>query len=449
MGAANPLPYGSGASDVTVNSAGTLDLAGQSASVNGLWGTGTIDNSIGSGTLVVGNNDVSSVFSGVLQNSGGTAAPLGLTKTGSGSFTLSSANANSGLTTVQAGVLYLGTAGALPGPALVTGGTLDASGFAQSIYSVSIGSLGSLNLAVGNLITSAGSDSFAGTLNVLGFSGGTQELMSYNSHMGTFDHVAGLLPNYQLYYGANELDIVHFSTGAPIWQAVGGGSWNSQSNWNSFSVPNGAGKTAVVGADTGSSASITLDTPQTLGTLVFSNTSGNSAAGYSLDSGTAGSLTLDNTGSTAQIVVNAGTHAITAPVYLVGGDLTVSASNHGMLTIGGSITQDTTRNLTLDGDGTGELILSGSNSLGGTSGTATVSAGTLVLNNNEALADGPSLTVGDASAVFGGIQPAGASNASSGAVSIAPVPEPGTLVLLAAVLGGLAIRRGYRRNRRP
>jgi hypothetical protein len=29
---------------------------------------------------------------------------------------------------------------------------------------------------------------------------------------------------------------------------------------------------------------------------------------------------LDNSGSAAQIVVNTGTHAITAPVYLVGGD---------------------------------------------------------------------------------------------------------------------------------
>ena len=61
--------------------------------------------------------------------------------------------------------------GGLAGPAIVTGGTLDlnASGFAQSITaSVSIGSFGALNLGFGNVITSSGSDSFAGTLDISG-----------------------------------------------------------------------------------------------------------------------------------------------------------------------------------------------------------------------------------------------------------------------------------------
>ena len=411
----------------------------------GLLERGTVDNSSGTGTLVAGNNDANSTFSGVLQNSAGTAAPLGLTKTGAGTLTLAGTNLFTGPATVQSGVLSLG-GGGLAGPAIVTGGTLDASGFAQSIYSVSMGGFGTLNLSLGNVITSAGSDAFAGTLDIVGAIH-AGELMSYAGHTGTFA-ASNLSGAYQLLYGSTELDIV--SSGPPTWSAAGSGSWNIGTNWSSGSAPSGVGVTAVVGTATNSTVSITLDTPQTLGTLVFSNTGGNSSAGYSLDAGTAGtgSLTLDNSG-TAQIVVNAGNHAITAPVYLVGGDLAVSASDNSVLTITGSISQDTTRNLTLGGDGTGELVLSGTNNLGGSGATVTVSAGTLVLNNSQAIADGTNLTVGDAT-FFGAphvrLGEAVASSAPGG-LGLTPVPEPATLVLLAACLGTTLIH-GRRRHRR-
>jgi autotransporter-associated beta strand protein len=396
-----------------------------------------VDNSTGTVTLVVGNNDATTTFSGVLQNSGGTAAPLGLTKVGSGTFTLASTNAYSGLTTVQSGVLYLGAAGAMPGPVSVTGGTLDLTGFAQTIASVSIGNLGTLDLGFSNLIASAGTDIFGGTLNLSGFNNQPGALMTYTGHSGTFTNVIGLNGAYQLLYGATELDVV--SSGPPRWLASSG-SWNTGSNWTSGSAPSGPGAIAIVGLPTNSSVNITLDTPQTLGALVLTNSGGNPSSGYLLDAGSAGSLTLDNSGSTALIVVNAGIHAITAPVNLVGGDLTVSASLNGILTISGDISQDITRNLTLNGDGSGELILSGSNSLGGSGGTATVSSGTLVLNTSEALADGTSLTVGDASFFAGGIQPAGGA-AAAPTLAISPVPEPGTLALLVAAAFLLLVRR--------
>jgi autotransporter-associated beta strand protein len=97
------------------------------------------------------------------------------------------------------------------------------------------------------------------------------------------------------------------------------------------------------------------------------------------------------------------------------------------------------------------LILSGANSFGG---SATVSSGTLVLNNSAALADGTSLTVGSAAFFAGDIQPAGGASANaplaaadppSGYPAIAPVPEPGTLALLGAILTGTLV---YRRARK-
>jgi hypothetical protein len=334
---------------------------------------------------------------------------------------------------------------------LVTGGTLDLSGFAQNIGTLSMSSLGTLNIGFGNLIQSAGTDTFAGTLNISGSNIHTGTLMTYLGHTGAFT-INGLPNAYQLLYGATELDIV--SAGAPVWQAAAGGSWTNGANWTTGTPPNAIGAAATFGTGTGDAQSITLDSPQTLGSLTFTNTASTST-GYSLDAGTAGTLTLDNSGA-ASIVVTRGSHAITTPVYLVGGNLTVSASNGGMLAVSGNISQDATRNFTLQGDGTGELILSGSNSLCAGGGTATVSAGTLALDNSTALADGTNLTLGDGTFFASAIQPAGHPSDGSAAgssinvplgSSLAPVPEPGTLAIAAAVAGiAVARRRWVRRQ---
>jgi hypothetical protein len=157
---------------------------------------------------------------------------------------------------------------------------------------------------------------------------------------------------------------------------------------------------------------------------------------YTLAQGTGGTLTLTNSGSAATIAVDCGMHSILAPINLLGGDMTISVFNSGELTIGGGISQDAARNLTLGGDGSGQLILSGTNDLGGVGAAVAVSSGTLVLASDNAIADGSNLTVGDASS-FDGIPPAGEAVAAAGASApfgngLATVPEPSTLVLLAS-----------------
>jgi autotransporter-associated beta strand protein len=105
MNATNALPFGSAKGGLSLN--GTLDLNAQATtSLNGLSGAGTIDNSTGAGTyaLSVGNNDQTSAFSGVIQDTTGT---LGLVKAGTGTQTLSGTNSYSGNTTVNAGTLRL------------------------------------------------------------------------------------------------------------------------------------------------------------------------------------------------------------------------------------------------------------------------------------------------------------------------------------------------------
>ena len=96
------------------------------------------------------------------------------------------------------------------------------------------------------------------------------------------------------------------------------------------------------------------------------------------------------------------------------------------------MTRSNGRSLTLEGDGSGRLILSGSNDYGG--GTD-VAAGTLIVTSNTALTDGTSLTVGAGGTFIFDPSAVAATVVSTQDIHVvAAVPEPGTLVLLAAGL---------------
>jgi autotransporter-associated beta strand protein len=103
---------------LTQNAGGSLDLAGFNASLGSLAGTGPI--ALGSGTLVVGSDNSSSLFSGVISGSGG------LQKQGSGTFTLTGVHSYSGLTVVNAGTLVIGEGASVGGATGTVGATLAA-----------------------------------------------------------------------------------------------------------------------------------------------------------------------------------------------------------------------------------------------------------------------------------------------------------------------------------
>ena len=103
VGNSAALPHGSGAGDVSAF--GTLDINGTNATINGLSGSGTVDNtSTNPATLNIGNADVSSIFAGNIQNTG---TNLALVKTGTGTLTLSGANTYSGGLTLSNGTLIV------------------------------------------------------------------------------------------------------------------------------------------------------------------------------------------------------------------------------------------------------------------------------------------------------------------------------------------------------
>ncbi len=164
VGVDNALPL---ASIVTVNTPGVLDLNTHTNTIAGLAGDGTVDNTGGgTSTLIVGGNNASASFSGVIQNTSGT---LGLTKVGTGVETIIGANTYTGPTFINNGTLRLGNINALNGgasPLTINVGTLDMR--SDLIVSNLTGAAGTFiannSSATINSLISYGTSSFIGTI---------------------------------------------------------------------------------------------------------------------------------------------------------------------------------------------------------------------------------------------------------------------------------------------
>ena len=178
-----------------------------------------------------------------------------------------------------------------------------------------------LNLQSGNPLVCTGTANLAGTLNLCGVTV-PGELMTYASESGFFATVTGLPSGDRLVYTATQLDVAAIGASS-VWALAVSGNWSDASKW-AGGVPNGPSMGAVINAPSNSALTITLDTPQVLGTLKLGN-SLSTTAGYTLSGSGANSLTLNNSRLGAMIKVDNGSHVIAAPVVL-GDNLTVSGS---------------------------------------------------------------------------------------------------------------------------
>jgi fibronectin-binding autotransporter adhesin len=301
VGAAGAIPTGSGKGNVTFDTAANtavLDLNGFDTTINGLIGnTASTTNMVvndASGsthTLTVGNNNVSSTFSGVLanNNNAGTGV-LALTKTGNGTLTLGGNNSFTGPTTLAAGGLNLNGTNATTSISTSAGTTLGGNGSAYSATAsvasgatISAGYNGAGTLGLGGLtflgggtvsvangaiygstpavsvttlttssspITISVGGTFAagaGTMHVIGYSGSIA-----GSGFGAFSLASPVSSGRSSYTLANDAGFVDlaYAVDYPIWTGAGNGMWttsNQSPNYNWTLAVAGTGTNYLAG----------------------------------------------------------------------------------------------------------------------------------------------------------------------------------------------------------
>jgi len=174
--------FGNGAGDATN---GTLDIQNQVSSgvgIGSLEGSGLI--LLGLKKLTVGSNNLSTTFSGIIQDSSGSGS---LAKTGKGRFTLSNANTYAGGTTVGKGTLLVtNRTGSATGTGAVTvnAGTLGGTGKISGAVTIGTATTAAI-LAPGNGVR-PGKLSLSKTLT---FNGRANYEVDLNSTLVTADEV--------------------------------------------------------------------------------------------------------------------------------------------------------------------------------------------------------------------------------------------------------------------
>lgn len=174
-----------------------------------------------------------------------------------------------------------------------------------------------------------------------------------------------------------------FTTGVvgTFWNVDANGNWATAANWTAGS-PNSSGSTANFGGggtEITAPRTITIDGTKTIGTLNFNNPN----AAFTLASGTAGALSLDNGASPANVTNIAGNHTIAVPITLpaAGANFSVIGSSDKL-----SITNSISGTGTLTKSGAGTLEI-GNGATSGSIGSAdvTISSGTLAFNRSDSI----------------------------------------------------------------
>ena len=193
----------SSASAYTLANSSFLDLFGFDQTIGSLAGTGTVTNSgVAAATLTTGGGDTNTLYSGDIQNGVGVT---GLTKVGTGTFTLSGNNTYTGATTVSAGTLQAGATNAFaPNSAftVASGAILGLNNFNETIGSLAGAGTVTNGGAATRTLTTGGDDTStafsgviqngaAGSINLTKAGAGTFTLSGDNTYTGTTTISAG------------------------------------------------------------------------------------------------------------------------------------------------------------------------------------------------------------------------------------------------------------------
>jgi autotransporter-associated beta strand protein len=142
---------------------------------------------------------------------------------------------------------------------------------------------------------------------------------------------------------------VNYTPTTDQWNLNGNGNWTATGDWSGY-VPNSVNAAVTFGTNITSATTVTLDTPQTAGTLNFTSPQTYTLAGSN-------TLTLSSSAGPAVINVNSGNPVIAVPIALAGG-LNINAAATTGITLAGAITGAGT--LTANGPGTVLVAVNGS-----------------------------------------------------------------------------------------
>lgn len=187
--------------------------------------------------------------------------------------------------------------------------------------------------------------------------------------------------------------IVQPPFGSASWNRNGNGNYSDFNSWDPNQIPGAAGLTATFGNGTTNAinvpnVTVTVDAPQSVGTINFNNTNGTS---FTLgNDGVAGhSLTLDNSGAGANVNSVTGNNSIFSNLVLNDNTtFNVSAGSSVLVSLGSISEAGASRSITKTGAGTltidtpstytGSTLVTGGTLL--TTPTGTISTGPLVVS---------------------------------------------------------------------
>lgn len=392
---------------------GTLNLnntAGQTvAALSGSGGTIALASLVN----LNANQSTNTSFSGVLSSAGS------LTKSNSGTLTLSAANTYTGGTTVSAGTLAIsstGTFGDAAGAITVSGGTLDLGTLSRTrtgTIALTGGTIsnGTLEKTGGSFDAQSGIASavLAGTAGLTKSTAGTVTLSATNTYSGTTTLSAGTLE----IHNASAIGTGTFTiTGGTFSNSSGGAftlSTNNAQNWNGDFTFGGTNALGLgTGAVTlGGNRQVTINND-----LVVGGAIGDSGSGFSLTKAGAGTLQLSaNSTYSGGTTVSAGTLTVDSEKNTALGSGAVTVSSGATLIID---RVSMSNGLTLNGG-----TLAGTNGFGETwSGTIALAATSTINSSFSMLANNTISGTGGLNKAGAGALTLSGTNTYSGATAV-------------------------------
>ncbi len=368
LGAGDLLPDGTGNGNITLDA--TLDLNGNSETINGLNGSGIVDTTAASAavTLTVGANNQSGTFDGVLQNTG-TSATLNLVKTGTGTLVLNGENTLGGSVSIMEGTLGLNGANAMDNVTGITmndGTVLRAQLTGTTIVSpITLGAAATTSTIAAPLLPP---DNTAAT---------TQKVLNLQGAIsGDGDLVLAGVNGYNQ-YGRIDLEAQNDYTGATLittLSAYDGAPPNNSNIFVNLGVPDALPTTTVLTLDGGDGGGG--------GRFCELNLNGNNQT-------LAGLTNVSDRNLRFQQVVNRNGNAATLTIN--NSEPYTYAARIGAPTQTGLATDG--NNMALTKSGAGVFTLSGNNTY---TGTTTITGGTLALGSSTALPEASAVSIGAA-----------------------------------------------------